>query len=270
MKIKSPFSILITLCFCLTSIPALAQFGPRGPGMAAKAPSFTGPMAKIFGNQPGFSADLEIQSSIGSSDEKTTLPGKLAFADPKSRVEMDLSAGRRGSTLGAADQMKAMGMGQTIIITRPDLKLQYMINPTLKAYVEQPLTDPEATKPKDDFKVETTLITRENVDGHDCEKNKVEITDKEGNKTILNAWNAIDLDKFPVKIEQTQNGSLTTMLFKNIKLTKPDGALFEPPADFIKYNSYQEMFRTETMKKIGNGQGVPGRPVPEPPKKTEQ
>ena len=73
-----------------------------------------------------------------------------------------------------------------------------------------------------------------------------------------------------MKIEQTQNGQLTTILFKNIKLTKPDGALFEPPADFTKYASYPEMFRAEMMKNYKGGPGaqrVPGEPrAPQPPK----
>lgn len=250
-----------------TSVTAFAQFGvSRGPGGVPKTPAFNGGMAKLFGNRPGFSATMEIQNPVGASDEKTTVPGKLAFADGKSRVELDLSQ-RRGSPPppGAAAQMKAMGLDQMIVISRPDKKIDYIINPTLNGYVEQPMTDPEAAKSKDDFKVESTLITRENVEGHDCEKNKVEITDKEGNKEVMTVWNALDLDKFPVKIEQIQNGRLTTILFKDIKLTKPDAVAFEPPADFTKYDSYPEMFRKEMMKKYNSGQGVPGRPPVQPP-----
>lgn len=244
---------------------AFGQAGP-GRGIASRGPDFNGPLAKVFGNRAGFSATLEVQNG---ADGEIKMPGKLAFAEGKSRLEMEMTkAGRSGAPASTADRMKSLGMDQMIIISRPDRKVQYSINPTLKAYVEQPLTDPEATKPTDDFTVTSTFLARETVDGYDCEKNRVEITDKEGNKQIMTVWNATDLDKFPVKIEQTQNGRLSTILFKDIKLTKPDGALFEPPQEFAKYNSYPEMFRTEMMKNYkGPGQRVPGEPrAPQPPR----
>lgn len=244
---------------------AFGQPGP-GRGIASQGPDFTGPMARVFGTHAGFSATLEVQNG---ADGEIKMPGKLAFADGKSRLEMEITrpAGRSGAPATPADRMRALGMDQMIIISRPDRKVQYSINPTLKAYVEQPLTNSEATKPADDYTLTSTLIAREMVDGHDCEKNRVEITDKEGNKQIMTIWNATDLDKFPVKIEQTQNGRLSTILFKDIKLTRPDGALFEPPQDFTKYNNYPEMFRTEMMKNYKGGQRVPGEPrAPQPPR----
>jgi len=264
-KTRADLLLTVAAVVCLAGMVAHGQFVPGQRGAGLRGPSFTGPMAKLFGNHAGFSANLEIQNG---ADGEMKIPAKLAFRDGKSRMEMDMSPSRRNSAPGdTSERIKAMGMDQMILINRPDRKVQYSINPTLKAYVEQPLTDPEATKSPEDFTVTTTLITRETVDGHDCEKNRVEIADKEGSKQIMTAWNAKDLHKFPVKIEQTQNGQLSTILFKDIKLTKPDGALFEPPQEFTKYNSYPEMFRTEMMKNYKGGQRVPGEPrAPQPPR----
>jgi hypothetical protein len=86
------------------------------------------------------------------------------------------------------------------------------------------------------------------------------ITDKENNKHEVTVWNAADLDKFPVKIEQNESGTPSIITFKEIKLTKPDAALFEPPADFTKYNSYSDLVQKEMMKKFSNGQS-PVRPA---------
>ena len=63
-------------------------------------------------------------------------------------------------------------------------------------------------------------------------KNRTVVADAEGNKHESTVWNATDLNKFPVKIETTESGSLLTMQYKNIKLQKPEASLFEPPADF--------------------------------------
>jgi len=61
-------------------------------------------------------------------------------------------------------------------------------------------------------------------------KNKAVVTDDQGNKTESILWNATDLKNFPVKIETTRDGHKSTMLFRDVKLGKPDASQFEPPA----------------------------------------
>ena len=154
-----------------------------------------------------------------------------------------------------------MGIDKTVMISRPDLKVNYMIFPSLQAYCAMPATDPEAAKSQSDFKIELTELGRETLDGHPCVKNKAVVTDSEGNKHEATLWNATDLNKFPIKIEQNDQGRSGTMLFKDIKLGKPDASLFEPPADYTKYDSMQTMMQQVMMKKFGGGaSGVPPRP----------
>jgi Domain of unknown function (DUF4412) len=263
MKIR--FLQLTVLLLCFATGSAFAQRGGPGFGGPPRGTDLSGPMAKLFGNYPGFSATMEIQTGMPGSDEKMNLPAKISFLEGKSRCEMDMTQARGGRMpTNVITQMKSMGMDQMIAITRPDKKVQYTILPSFKAYAELPLTDPEAAKSKDDFKMEVTQISRETVDGHDCIQNKVVITDNDGNRHDLMVWNATDLDKFPVKIERTENNALTTFLFKEIKLTKPDASLFEPPADFTKYNTYGEMIKTEMMKKY-QAEGAPKPVQPKQP-----
>ncbi len=72
-------------------------------------------------------------------------------------------------------------------------------------------------------------------------KNKVVVTGPDGVSHESTVWNATDLDKFPVKIEMSDNGKQTTMTFKDVKTEKPDSALFDPPADYKKYDSMMNM-----------------------------
>ena len=157
-----------------------------------------------------------------------------------------------------AEHMKAMGMDRTVMISRPDTKTSYMVYPGLSAYAASPLQDPDATKPASSFKVETTELGKETVDGYDCVKNKVVVTDDQGKAHEFTTWNATDLNKFPVKIEMNEQGHELTMVFKNVKTSKPDAALFEPPADFKKYDSPQALMQQEMMKRMGTM--PPGRP----------
>jgi hypothetical protein len=223
-----------------------AQPGQMGNTM------FGGSMARLFGTNPAFSADIEIQAT-GSNDRNMSMPGKIDFDSGKSRLERSL-----GDTGPQAAHMKAMGMDRTVTITRPDTKTMYIVYPGLSAYASAPLQDPEAVRPASDFKVESKELGKETVDSHECIKNKVTVTDDHGKSHEFTAWNATDLNKFPVKIEMNEQGHAMTMLFKNVKTAKPDAALFDPPADYKRYDSPGALMQQEMMKRMGNG--MPGRP----------
>ena len=59
-----------------------------------------------------------------------------------------------------------------------------------------------------------------------------------------------------MKIEKDR---VVTMRFKDIKLTKPDDAIFAPPATFKKYDNMMSLMQEEIMKRAGAAGGLPGR-----------
>jgi hypothetical protein len=245
----------------LVSAMALTCSVYAQPGAHSGGPQFSGSMAKLFGENPAFSATMEVQ--IAASGQNMTLPGKIFVDSGKSRFESNLGDIKGGNIpQGSIEHMKTMGMDKSVTISRPDKKISYIVYPGLSAYAEMPMQDPDATKPESAFKSETTELGKETVDGHPCIKNKVVITDDEGKKHEATVWNATDLKKFPVKIELAEQGHPTTMLFKEVKLAKPDAALFEAPADFKKYDNMQQMMQAEMMKRMGGMQLPPGHPMP--------
>src|ERR1041385_6673909 len=167
--------------FLLTSVLAVACSLQAQPMMRGNGPKFTGSMAKLFGDNSSFTANVENQIDSASA-QAMTMPGKLAFDSGKSRFEMNLADAKGGQMQGAAEHMKAMGMDRMVMISRPDKKLTYQVYPGMTAYVESPLEDPDATKPESAFKIETTELGKETLDGHPCVKNKVVVTDDEGKK----------------------------------------------------------------------------------------
>lgn len=248
------FLLLVVALISLGLAPAFAQFGPR---LGGQGPHFGGALDKLFGDNQAFSATLEFQTS-GPNGENLIMPGKLNFDTGKSRFEMNLSE-MQGSQMppAAAAQMKAMGMDTMITISRPDLKLAYIVYPGLNSYAEMASPESSGSINPDDYKVETTELGKETVDNHDCVKNKVVMTDKDGNKHESTVWNATDLKHFPVKIVTSEGGKSAIMLYKNISFTKPAASLFDPPSGFTKYDNVQTMVQTEMMKKIGGGLGQP-------------
>ena len=244
--------VCLMLTVALGVVSAAAQSGR--PGGPPPGPGLSGSTAKLFGENSSFSASLEMQTGGDGNAPAMSVPGKLFFDEGKSRFEMDMSEMKGGSMLPqAAAHMKSMGMDKMIMIARPDQKMGYQVYPGLQAYLANPLPDQESATSASDFKIELTELGKETVDNHPCVKNKAVVTDKEGAKHESTIWNATDLKKFPVKIEQLENGTKVTMLFREVSLTKPAAGLFEPPADAAKYDSMQSMMQQVMMKRLGAG-----------------
>ena len=248
---KNQLSILASAIVCLGLLPAYSQ--PGAPG----GPHLGGAMSKLFGDNQTFSAGLEMQVT-DKSGKPMTMPGNFSFDAGKSRFEINMADMKGGQMPpNAAAQMKAMGMDQMVTISRPDKKTAYLVYPGLQSYAEIQPSKADSAPPNSDYKVETTEIGKETVDGHPCVKNKVVVTDKEGTKHESTVWNATDLKKFPVKIQTTEQSGDVIMLFKNVTLAKPAASLFDPPADFKKYDNIQQLMQQEVMKRMGGGMGLP-------------
>jgi len=231
---KKHLIILASVIVGFTVFTARAQ--PGGP----PSPSFDGAMAKLFGDNTGFSATMELHLAQPSG-EPMTMTGKMAFLDGKNRFEMDMSTMQGGHIPPQAlARMKQMGMGKMTMIARPDKDVNFMLYPDMKAYTTMALN--ESNTPPSAYKLDTAKQGEETIDGHDCVKNKVVVTGPDGVTHEATVWNAGDLKQFPVKIQLTSKaGQDTVMLFKEVKLGKPDDAQFDPPADFKKYDDMMSL-----------------------------
>jgi len=248
---KKHLFLLTTVFLCLGLTPAFAQMGqpPRGS-------QFDAAMTKLFGDNSAFTATMESQIKQKSGDV-ITMPGKIAFDAGQTRFEINMSE-VKGSKMPpeAAAQMKSMGLDQMVTITQPQAKFVYIIYPGLQSYAQMALPD-KAAETNGNFKVETTELGKETVDGHACVEYKVVVTDDKNVPHEYTVWNATDLKNFPVKILHVEQGNEITMSFKNIALTKPAASAFELPAGYTKYTNIQTMMQTEMMKKMGGGMGMP-------------
>jgi hypothetical protein len=262
---KKCFLLLTAAMLGLGLLPVRAQFGSPATGSAADDV-----MTKVFGDTLNFSADLETQVKMMPKQDNMTMTGKIFFAGGNSRAEMDMTS-MKGSqmTPQVIAQMKSMGMDKMVSISRAHEKVVYMIYPGLQAYAKMEL--PDANKnATNDFKVETTKLGEETVDGHPCVKNQYSVNNpRTGQRLIMTAWNATDLKNVPVKIEQSAwsstdsyAGTSTTMRFLNLNLAQPDASLFQPPSDYKKYDSIQTLMQAAMMKKMG---GLVPPPMARPP-----
>jgi hypothetical protein len=249
---KKSLLILSTAMLGIGLVPVFAQMGQMPHG-----PQLDGAMAKLFGDNSAFTAAMESQVKQKSGDV-ITMPGKISFDSGNSRFEMNLSEAK-GMKMppNAAAQMKSMGLDQMVTITKPKEKFTGIVYPGLQSYVQMSLPEKSAAT-NETFKVTTTELGKETMDGHPCVKNKAVITNGAGDQREYTVWNATDLKNFPVKIVHAAQDAEITMSFTDISLVKPAASAFEVPAGYTRYDDLQTMMQTEMMKKMGGGMGMPG------------
>jgi hypothetical protein len=227
----------------LTAAGASAQIGgPGGPGGMGAT------IIKLFGDNHAFTAKAEVQLLDSSQKEIAVMPMDFLLLEKNIRVEMDLTQGKnREMPPGAMDSLKQMGMARVISIINPAKGLAYVMYPDQKVLLGMPLPK-EGTNAPASAKLEKTQLGNETVEGHACVKNKVTITDDSGQPVDVILWNATDLKDFPVQIQTKEKDVTSMMRFRQVQLTKPDAALFEPPADYTRYSSQQEMMQAILKK----------------------
>jgi len=237
----------------LAAATVMAQPGGRG-GMGGGPPGMSASMAKFFGDNKAFTAKMEATMQGPSQPSPMTMEMTMAMLDGKTRVESDVTKIKGGGMpANRIAQMKQMGMDKSAHILRPDQKMTYTVFPGKHAYLGMAMTEAEVADAMDTSKIEKTSLGKETIDGHACEKNKVTVTNDKGEKQDVLVWNATDLKNFPVQIQMEDQGNKITMKYSDIKLEKPDAKLFDPPAGFTKYDSFQAFMQGEMMKRPGGG-----------------
>jgi hypothetical protein len=245
---------LLVLVAALAGSTAVAQMGPMGNiGSMAMNPT----MAKIFGISTSASAKAQFTINDASSGDSMQMEMVMSMLDGKTRMELDMTQVKSSKIPpNATIQMKRMGMDKMVIISLPQKKESLMIYPSMHAYAEMSTEQAQAAaQPNENMKIDKTSLGKESIDGHDCEKNKVVMTNDKGEHHEATVWNASDLKDFPLQMQIAENGSTVTIRFREVKLEKPDASLFDAPADFTKYDSPQVLFQTEIMKRATGGGG---------------
>jgi hypothetical protein len=247
-------SSILTLGLCILAAGTMDACGQGGPLMGmGSGPRFDGHMAKLFGTQQNFVCDLDVEATPSDRPDGVSMPARLSYADGKSRLEMDLTR-IKGAMMpaGMMEQVKAMGMANMVIISRPDTGVNSIVYPGLKSYASLPAEKPKTPK-ADDFKVVTKELGKEKLDGQDCVKNQVTVTGADGKKFEATVWNATQLKQFPVRIRSSEGGTPYSLTFRNVKFEKPAATLFETPASFTRYDDPMALMRGAAMKLQGGG-----------------
>lgn len=198
------------LVWFASGLAGFAQMGPSSP------PGMSAALTKLFGTTTAFSAKCDVRVLDKSQKEKMALPMDFALLDGRFRAEIDMTQ-MKGQELdaGTAAQMKQMGMDRIVSIMRPDKKALYLIYPGLQSYVNMPLPKEDADALAKEPKIERTVLGKETIGEHACEKAKVVITDASGKRSEATVWTAKYLNDFPVQIQMTEKDDTVILRYSN-------------------------------------------------------
>ena len=228
------------------SLPCPAQLPGGGqPGVNAA-------MLKLFGDIPGFTAKADVRLQDKATKDLTTMTMGFAMLDNKVRLELDMTQVKsRQITKESLATLKNAGLDKLATVVRPDRKTAILIYPVIGGYVEMPMSRDEVTDMERIYSIAKTRIGKETIDGHPCEKTKVTLAASSGASQEATVWYATDLRDFPVKIEMNQPEALLVMLYKEVKLIRPDARLFEPPAGFTRHGNIELLMQSAVFKALG-------------------
>ena len=240
------FTVLFLVCGLVNG--SAQPFRPKPPPSPEPpgALNFSGSLSRVFADQKFFSADLTVQISkeFGAT---LSVPGKMSYSEGNSRVESDLTRAKGLEySPEMLDQMKGSGLAKTITISRLQEHKNCTIYPELYSYVEK-----LDAKPFDSARVLVKVdeVGRETTAGHPCVKNTIRIASPQAAPEEFTVWNATDLKNFPIRVEMARSRAKVVLIFDHVLFEKPDPKLFEPPPDYVGFESVKSMLEKQSRKR---------------------
>ncbi len=183
-------------------------------------------------------ADAREAKNTGSSAQAAAQTKKPEL--PLSELTQ-FSAIMVGGLLGNIDELHIYRSGNLMrtemldgnyMVTNLDTRDTFVVLPDRCAHDSRPSVN---TFPFSIFqpgqRLERNMVGTETLEGHACQVEEITITTEHGRPMKMKLWEATDLSGFPVKVEvQRLSGAPVTIIYKDVKIGKPDAALFQHPA----------------------------------------
>src|SRR5262245_32096093 len=130
-------TIAILLLSSLTFVGVGQDFSSFADGM----PKMNAVLLSLCGHTNGFSAMVHMEMFTAEGQRQGTLPFRWSVVEGICRQEI-LFTQMAQLPPEARQGFKQLGFDSLVIISRPDRKVVYVIQPTLHAYCEVPISQP--------------------------------------------------------------------------------------------------------------------------------
>jgi hypothetical protein len=245
---------ILLFAVLLCGVPAFAQMaGAPGGGP-------NNGMDVLFSANPVFSATM--QTALTGPNGPMTITSKMYYDHANSRNEMNM-ANVTGANLpaNALAQAKALGLDNIVTIAPATHTNVYTMYPNLHSYFSVAVTESDAST--NDGVAQVTALGNETVAGHPCVKNKV-VVNAAGQPHTFTVWNATDLNKFPVQISISEEGTTATITYQNISFSSVPASFFRPPTSYKGYDDIQSLMQAAIVSRMGSVP-PPASAMPPPP-----
>jgi hypothetical protein len=233
-------AIIAALAFGLLSAAAQLN-GPGSTGVSAS-------LLRLFGTNNTFTAQAELQVLGKDNKEIVGTPMTFTLAGNKIRVEVDLNRIRNRIPTDDLAEMKPLGLDQVVSIIRPETRTNLIIFPKLRAFVKLDMPPNEAEAFLRRTKTERTTLGKEKMEGYNCVKQRVVITDDDGQKSEATVWTAAELRNFPVCVATREKEGTVVVRFRKVQFTRTEASLFDPPVGFSEYADMQALIAGAGVK----------------------
>ena len=169
--------------------------------------------ARFYGGNANFIARRTV--TIRAGDTSASRQTFIAFSDGNMREELLL----------------APDAPACVMIQRPDLNTVFYYSPgQTNLLVEQVYRTPGLASSKPIVKSKKD-VGSQTIDGHPCIECKGSVL-QNGQLMDWNAWEATDLNRFPIHGVLTGTNQTMIIDFADVRLEKPNPSLFQPPAGY--------------------------------------
>jgi hypothetical protein len=200
-------------------------------------------LLNLYTNYPNFSAKTTVTDQEEGATNNVPLVVHYSVADGKIASSVDMTQ----LSPDCADLFKQMGIAETRSIFSIHDDEAIVEYPGKKGYYR--LTAPTNAPHFTPRKIEKKALSSEKIGGHDCQHCRFDVTEADGTRQSVDAWEAKDLNGFPVQLTysseyfyvvRTQKATVT-IRFDEMSFSNPEHTAFLPPDDFKQYPNREEL-----------------------------
>jgi hypothetical protein len=118
----------------------------------------------------------------------------------------------------------------------------------LKAFIKTPFSTNDAAAFNSRARVERTRLGKETLEGRECVKQKVVLTDAQGGRSEFTVWEAVGLRNFPMQIVTRDRDDSVVLRFRQVQLNRLDPKQFDPAANYTEHKDVHA-FMTSVLER---------------------
>lgn len=103
------------------------------------------------------------------------------------------------------------------------------------------------------------------IEGHTCVRETITVHSGDGTAAAFSVWRAEDLHHWPLRIISADGTNAASLELTQVHPDTPRLELFQPPADFTRYDSVEAMMNELSRRQWGSRPGRAGRGFGPPP-----